>query len=78
LHMMQMTLQVQISYLMCEIFTCKIEVILKTLVDDDKFQLKGLLSSFMVSNHPHSPLLVGYFSKLRKLLKVYLGFDHKL
>ncbi|RZC73892.1 hypothetical protein C5167_049373 [Papaver somniferum] len=46
-------------------------------MDDDEFQLKGLLSSFMGPNHPHSPLLVGYFSKLRKLLKVYHGVDGK-
>ncbi|KAI3840182.1 hypothetical protein MKW92_016705 [Papaver armeniacum] len=60
------------------IFTCEIKVILKTLVDDDEFQLKELLSSFMGPNHPHSPLQLGYFSKLRKLLKVYHGYDHKL
>ncbi|KAI3833403.1 hypothetical protein MKX03_029600 [Papaver bracteatum] len=65
-------------FVACEIFTCEIEVILKTLVDDDEFQLKGFLSSFMGPNHPHSPLLVEYFRKLRKLLKVYHGYDHKL
>ncbi|KAI3971852.1 hypothetical protein MKW92_028599 [Papaver armeniacum] len=65
----------RLVFVACEIFTCEIEVILKTLVDDD--ELKGLLSSFMGPNHPHSPFLVGYFSKLRKLLKVYHGYGHK-
>ncbi|RZC86455.1 hypothetical protein C5167_030534 [Papaver somniferum] len=69
--------QFLLVFVACEIFTCEIEVILKTLMDDDEFQLKGLLSSFMGPNHPHIPLLVGYFSKLRKFIKVYHGVDGK-
>ncbi|XP_026403169.1 serine/threonine-protein phosphatase 6 regulatory subunit 3-like isoform X2 [Papaver somniferum] len=49
-------------FIACEIFTCEIDVILKTLVDDD--ELMGLLFSFLEPNHPHSPLLAGYFSKV--------------
>ncbi|XP_026413508.1 serine/threonine-protein phosphatase 6 regulatory subunit 3-like [Papaver somniferum] len=49
-------------FIACEIFTCEIDVILKTLVDDD--ELMGLLFSFLEPNHPHSPLLTGYFSKV--------------
>ncbi|KAI3897443.1 hypothetical protein MKX03_025461 [Papaver bracteatum] len=64
----------RLVFVSCEIFTCETEVILKALVDNDE----GLLSSFLGPNHLHSPLLVGYFSKLHKLLKVYHGYDHKL
>ncbi|KAI3929048.1 hypothetical protein MKX01_029577 [Papaver californicum] len=49
-------------FIACEIFSCEIDVILKTLVDDD--ELMGLLFSFLEPNHPHSPLLAGYFSKV--------------
>ncbi|KAG2286048.1 hypothetical protein Bca52824_045652, partial [Brassica carinata] len=48
-------------FVSCEIFTCEIEVILKTLVEDDK--LMDLLFSFLEPSRPHSALLAGYFGK---------------
>ncbi|KAF2568363.1 hypothetical protein F2Q68_00027589 [Brassica cretica] len=49
-------------FVSCEIFTCEIEVILKTLVEDDK--LMDLLFSFLEPSRPHSALLAGYFGKV--------------
>ncbi|KAJ0260132.1 SIT4 phosphatase-associated family protein [Hirschfeldia incana] len=49
-------------FVSCEIFTCEIEVILKTLVEDDK--LMDLLFSFLEPGRPHSALLAGYFGKV--------------
>ncbi|KAJ4903152.1 SIT4 phosphatase-associated family protein [Raphanus sativus] len=49
-------------FVSCEIFTCEIEVILKTLVEDD--QLMDLLFSFLEPSRPHSALLAGYFGKV--------------
>ncbi|KAI3843754.1 hypothetical protein MKW92_035211 [Papaver armeniacum] len=49
-------------FIACEVFTCEIDVILKTLVEDEK--LMDLLFSFLEPNHPHSSLLAGYFSKV--------------
>lgn len=49
-------------FIACEIFTCEIDVILRTLVEDE--QLMELLFSFVKSDHPHSTLLSGYFSKV--------------
>ncbi|XP_044473269.1 serine/threonine-protein phosphatase 6 regulatory subunit 3-like isoform X2 [Mangifera indica] len=49
-------------FIACEIFTCEIDVILKTLVEED--QLMDLLFSFLEPNRPHSALLAGYFSKV--------------
>ncbi|TVU01949.1 hypothetical protein EJB05_52598 [Eragrostis curvula] len=49
-------------FIACEIFTCEIEIILRTLVED--VELMGLLFSFLKPDHPHSPLLAGYFSKV--------------
>ncbi|CAF2283056.1 BnaA04g16410D [Brassica napus] len=49
-------------FISCEIFTCEIEVILKTLVEDDK--LMDLLFSFLEPSRPHSALLAGYFGKV--------------
>ncbi|KAL7084999.1 hypothetical protein ACP275_14G255900 [Erythranthe tilingii] len=49
-------------FVACEIFTCEIDVILKTLVEEE--ELMNLLFSFLEFNHPHSPLLAGYFSKV--------------
>ncbi|KAI9077081.1 hypothetical protein K1719_040903 [Acacia pycnantha] len=46
----------------CEIFTCEIDVILKTLVEEE--ELMNLLFSFLEPNRPHSTLLAGYFSKV--------------
>ncbi|CAO2203846.1 unnamed protein product [Urochloa humidicola] len=49
-------------FIACEIFTCEIDVILRTLVEDE--ELMDLLFSFVKSDHPHSTLLSGYFSKV--------------
>ncbi|KAH6810130.1 SIT4 phosphatase-associated family protein [Perilla frutescens var. frutescens] len=49
-------------FVACEIFTCEIDVILKTLVDEE--ELMRLLFSFLEPNRPHSALLAGYFSKV--------------
>ncbi|RZC78977.1 hypothetical protein C5167_003207, partial [Papaver somniferum] len=50
------------SFMACGVFTCEIDVILKTLVEDE--ELMDLLFSFLEPNHPHSSLLAGYFSKV--------------
>ncbi|XP_010557326.1 PREDICTED: serine/threonine-protein phosphatase 6 regulatory subunit 3-like [Tarenaya hassleriana] len=49
-------------FISCEIFTCEIDVILKTLVEEE--ELMDLLFSFLEPNHPHTALLAGYFSKV--------------
>lgn len=49
-------------FIACEIFTCEIEVILKTMVEDD--ESLGLLFSFLDPDRPHGTLLAGYFSKV--------------
>ncbi|XP_022721294.1 serine/threonine-protein phosphatase 6 regulatory subunit 2-like isoform X2 [Durio zibethinus] len=49
-------------FIACEIFTCEVDIILKTLVEDE--ELMNLLFSFLDSNHSHSTLLAGYFSKV--------------
>ncbi|XP_062180635.1 uncharacterized protein LOC133885027 isoform X1 [Phragmites australis] len=49
-------------FIACEIFTCEIDIILRTLVEDD--ELMDLLFSFVKPDHPHSTLLAGYFSKV--------------
>ncbi|KAH6827993.1 SIT4 phosphatase-associated family protein [Perilla frutescens var. hirtella] len=49
-------------FIACEIFTCEIDVILKTLVDEE--ELMNLLFSFLEPNRNHSALLAGYFSKV--------------
>ncbi|XP_042050076.1 uncharacterized protein LOC121795597 isoform X2 [Salvia splendens] len=46
----------------CEIFTCEIDVILKTLVEEE--ELMHLLFSFLEPNCPHTAFLAGYFSKV--------------
>ncbi|GAB2214036.1 hypothetical protein Droror1_Dr00018368 [Drosera rotundifolia] len=46
----------------CEIFTCEVDIILKTLVEDE--ELMNLLFSYLEPNRPHSTLLSGYFSKV--------------
>ncbi|KAJ8430385.1 hypothetical protein Cgig2_032124 [Carnegiea gigantea] len=45
-----------------EVFTCEIDVILRTLVDEE--ELMNLLFSFLEPGRPHSTLLAGYFSKV--------------
>ncbi|XP_006846781.2 serine/threonine-protein phosphatase 6 regulatory subunit 3 [Amborella trichopoda] len=49
-------------FVACEIFTCEIDVILKTLVEDE--ELMNLLFSFLEPNRSHCTLLAGYFSKV--------------
>ncbi|KAL8255604.1 hypothetical protein R6Q59_030671 [Mikania micrantha] len=49
-------------FIACEIFTCEIDVIFKTLVEDE--ELMDLLFSFLEPARPHSALLAGYFSKV--------------
>ncbi|KFK44857.1 hypothetical protein AALP_AA1G311500 [Arabis alpina] len=49
-------------FIACEIFTCEIEMILKTLVEDEELML--LLFSFLETKETHNSLLAGYFSKV--------------
>ncbi|XP_040959832.1 serine/threonine-protein phosphatase 6 regulatory subunit 3 isoform X4 [Gossypium hirsutum] len=49
-------------FIACEIFTCEIDVILRTLAEEG--ELMNLLFSFLEPNRPHSALLAGYFSKV--------------
>ncbi|KAA8544056.1 hypothetical protein F0562_021767 [Nyssa sinensis] len=49
-------------FIACEIFTCEIDVIFKTLVEEE--ELLNLLFSFLEPNRPHSAFLAGYFSKV--------------
>ncbi|XP_057454969.1 uncharacterized protein LOC130746374 isoform X2 [Lotus japonicus] len=49
-------------FIACEIFTCEIDVILKTLVDEE--ELMNLLFSYLEPDRSHSALLAGYFSKV--------------
>ncbi|TYH73691.1 hypothetical protein ES332_D05G346700v1 [Gossypium tomentosum] len=48
-------------FIACEIFTCEIDVILRTLAEEE--ELMNLLFS-LEPNRPHSALLAGYFSKV--------------
>ncbi|KAL2938346.1 Serine/threonine-protein phosphatase 6 regulatory subunit 2 [Bienertia sinuspersici] len=45
-----------------EVFTCEIDVILRTLVEEE--EMMDMLFSFLEPNRPHSTLLAGYFSKV--------------
>ncbi|GAB2280816.1 hypothetical protein Dimus_015439, partial [Dionaea muscipula] len=49
-------------FIACEIFTCEVDIILKTLVEDEG--LMNLLFSYLEPNRLHSTLLAGYFSKV--------------
>ncbi|KAI5068013.1 hypothetical protein GOP47_0016358 [Adiantum capillus-veneris] len=49
-------------FIACEIFTCEIEVIIKTMVEDE--ELMDLLFSFLEPDRSHGTLLAGYFSKV--------------
>uniref|UniRef100_A0A7N0RDC2 SIT4 phosphatase-associated family protein n=1 Tax=Kalanchoe fedtschenkoi TaxID=63787 RepID=A0A7N0RDC2_KALFE len=49
-------------FISCEIFCCEIDVILKTLVEDEK--LMDLLFSFLEPDRSQSAMLAGYFSKV--------------
>ncbi|CAN1226665.1 Serine/threonine-protein phosphatase 6 regulatory subunit 3 [Linum grandiflorum] len=52
----------KLPFIACEIFTCEVDIILKTLVEDD--ELMNLLFSFLEPTHSHGTLLAGYFSKV--------------
>ncbi|XP_057971323.1 uncharacterized protein LOC131160044 [Malania oleifera] len=49
-------------FIACEIFTCEVDIILRTLVEEE--ELMNLLFSFLELEHSHSTLLAGYFSKV--------------
>ncbi|KAI7747098.1 hypothetical protein M8C21_006786 [Ambrosia artemisiifolia] len=49
-------------FMSSEIFTCEIDEIFKTLVEEE--ELMDLLFSFLEPTRPHSALLAGYFSKV--------------
>ncbi|KAL2652053.1 hypothetical protein R1flu_020181 [Riccia fluitans] len=49
-------------FIACEVFTCEIDVIFKTLGEDE--ELMNLLFSFLEPDRPHGTLLAGYFSKV--------------
>ncbi|KAJ0882478.1 putative SIT4 phosphatase-associated protein family [Helianthus annuus] len=49
-------------FIVYEIFTCEVDIILKALVEDE--ELMNMLFSFLEPEHPHSALLAGYFSKV--------------
>ncbi|KAH9317990.1 hypothetical protein KI387_019759, partial [Taxus chinensis] len=49
-------------FIACEIFSCEIDAILKTLIEDE--ELMNFLFSFLESDRPHRTLLAGYFSKV--------------
>ncbi|KAM7256691.1 hypothetical protein ACFE04_012432 [Oxalis oulophora] len=49
-------------FIACEFFTCEVDIILKTLVEDE--ELLNLLFSFLEPNKSRSTLLAGYFSKV--------------
>ncbi|KAI4385495.1 hypothetical protein MLD38_003514 [Melastoma candidum] len=53
-------------FISCEIFTCDIDVIFKTLVEEE--ELMDLLFSFLNPDSSHSASLAGYFSKVVKCL----------
>ncbi|KAI4322271.1 hypothetical protein L6164_021982 [Bauhinia variegata] len=55
-------------FIASEIFTCEIDVILKTLVEEE--ELMNLLFSFLEPDRSHSTLLAGYFSKVVVCLMV--------
>ncbi|XP_076894155.1 uncharacterized protein LOC143546356 [Bidens hawaiensis] len=49
-------------FVACEIFTCEVDVMFKTLVEEE--ELMDLLFSFLEPTRPHSAFLAGYFSKV--------------
>ncbi|CAM8900436.1 unnamed protein product [Rhodiola kirilowii] len=63
-------------FVACEIFTCEVDIILNTLVEDE--QLMNLLFSFLNTSHSHSALLAGYFGKvvISLLLRKTIPFMH--
>lgn len=53
---------IKFPFIACEIFTCEVDIILRTLVDDR--ELMDLLFSFLEPDRNHSTQLAGYFSKV--------------
>ncbi|KAG6496542.1 hypothetical protein ZIOFF_044409 [Zingiber officinale] len=49
-------------FIACELFTCEVDILLRTLVEDE--ELMDTLFSFVKPDRPHSTLLAGYFSKV--------------
>jgi hypothetical protein len=49
-------------FVACEIFTCEVDVIMKTLVENE--DLMDLLFSYLKPDRPHGTLLAGYFCKV--------------
>ncbi|KAI4303671.1 hypothetical protein MLD38_039271 [Melastoma candidum] len=49
-------------FIACEIFICEVDIILRTLVEDE--ELMSLLFSFLEPSSSHSTQLAGYFSKV--------------
>ncbi|KAF9616586.1 hypothetical protein IFM89_030353 [Coptis chinensis] len=60
--MLKRIVSFKFPFIACEIFTCEVDIILKTLVEDE--ELMHLLFSFLEPNRSHSTLLAGYFSKV--------------
>ncbi|KAI4343093.1 hypothetical protein MLD38_027636 [Melastoma candidum] len=55
-------LSFKFPFIACEIFTCEVDIILRTLVEDE--ELMNLLFSFLEPSSSHSTQLAGYFSKV--------------
>ncbi|CAN6989589.1 unnamed protein product [Brassica rapa subsp. trilocularis] len=53
---------IRFPFISSEVLTCEIDVILKTLVEEE--ELMNLLFSFLEPNRSHSVILAGYFSKV--------------
>ncbi|KAG6512952.1 hypothetical protein ZIOFF_031091 [Zingiber officinale] len=51
----------KLPFIASEIFTCEVDIILRSLVED--VELMDLLFSFIKPDHVHNTLLAGYFSK---------------
>ncbi|KAF3603434.1 hypothetical protein F2Q69_00035155 [Brassica cretica] len=58
-------------FISSEVLTCEIDVILKTLVEEE--ELMNLLFSFLEPNRSHSVMLAGYFSKVVICLMLSVG-----
>ncbi|KAG6516752.1 hypothetical protein ZIOFF_027226 [Zingiber officinale] len=52
----------KLPFIASEIFTCEVDIILRSLVED--VELMDLLFSFIKPDHVHNTLLAGYFSKV--------------
>ncbi|KAH0922445.1 hypothetical protein HID58_022463, partial [Brassica napus] len=55
-------ISIRFPFISSEVLTCEIDVILKTLVEEE--ELMDLLFSFLEPNRSHSVMLAGYFSKV--------------